>query len=168
VASSRKSWWLQTSSILEWLWPLCPWGPSMLQKCFGTLPQICASPQSQKSMDSPFDLMAWFLLWHALSIVGPYIDRCVPLQNQFQSIEFTTRGFQSTCRNITRMINGNRMHLSSSSSLIAKSLNTSVNTFLFLIHLQRNWKLYSLCHYGIVCIDWLGDTFYTHFRIRLT
>ncbi|XP_055749408.1 small nuclear ribonucleoprotein Sm D1 isoform X1 [Salvelinus fontinalis] len=24
----------------------CSWGPSMLQKCFGTLPQICASTQS--------------------------------------------------------------------------------------------------------------------------
>ena len=26
------------------------------------------------------DLIAWFLLWHALSTVGPYIDRCVPFQ----------------------------------------------------------------------------------------
>ena len=28
----------------------------------------------------PIDLMAWFLLWHALTTVGPYIDRCVPFQ----------------------------------------------------------------------------------------
>jgi hypothetical protein len=30
--------------------------------------------------------MSWFLLWHALSTVGPYIDRRVPFQimsNQF-------------------------------------------------------------------------------------
>jgi hypothetical protein len=40
--------------------------------------------------------------------------------NHVQSIEFTTGGLQSNCRNISRMINGNRMHLSSISSLIAK------------------------------------------------
>ena len=33
--------------------------------------------------------------------------------NHVQSIEFTTAGLQSSCRNISRMINGNRMHLSS-------------------------------------------------------
>jgi hypothetical protein len=32
------------------------------------------------STDNSFDLMACFLLWHALSTVGPYIDRCVPFQ----------------------------------------------------------------------------------------
>ena len=31
--------------------------------------------------------------------------------NHVQSIEFTTGGLQSSCRNISRMINGNRMHL---------------------------------------------------------
>ena len=44
--------------------------------------------------------------------------------NHVQSIEFTTSGIQSSCRN---MINGNRMHLSSVSSLKAKGLNTYVN-----------------------------------------
>ena len=48
-------------------------------------------------------------------------------QNHVQSIEFTTGGLQSSCRNISRMINGNRMNLSSISSLIAKGLNTYVN-----------------------------------------
>jgi hypothetical protein len=28
------------------------------------------------STDNSFNLRAWFLLWHALSTVGPYIDRC--------------------------------------------------------------------------------------------
>jgi hypothetical protein len=32
-------------------------------------------------MDNSFDLMAWFLLRHALSTVGPYIDRCVPIKS---------------------------------------------------------------------------------------
>ena len=35
---------------------------------------------SWSSTDNSFNLMAWFLLWHALSTVGPYIDRCVPFQ----------------------------------------------------------------------------------------
>ena len=35
---------------------------------------------SRSSTDNFFELMAWFLLWHALSTVGPYIDRCVPFQ----------------------------------------------------------------------------------------
>jgi hypothetical protein len=30
---------------------------------------------SLSSMDNSFNLMTWFLLWHALSTVGPYIDR---------------------------------------------------------------------------------------------
>ncbi|CDQ73113.1 unnamed protein product [Oncorhynchus mykiss] len=46
--------------------------------------------------------------------------------NHVQSIEFTTGGLKSGCRNISRMINGNRMHLSSILSLIAKGLNTYV------------------------------------------
>ena len=62
--------------------------------------------------------------WHApTSTVGPYIDRCVPFQIM-SNIEFTTGGLQSSCRNISRMINWNRMHLSSILSLILKGLNT--------------------------------------------
>ncbi|CDQ90590.1 unnamed protein product [Oncorhynchus mykiss] len=41
--------------------------------------------------------------------------------NHVQSIEFTTSGIQSSCRNISRMINGNRMYLVSISSLIKGS-----------------------------------------------
>ena len=53
--------------------------------------------------------------------------------NHVQSFEFTTGGLQSSFRNMSRMINGNRMHLSSNSSLIANGLNNYVNNvFLFL------------------------------------
>ena len=52
--------------------------------------------------------------------------------NHVQSIEFTTGGLQSSCRNISRLVNGNGMHLSSFSRLLAKVLNTYVNNvFLF-------------------------------------
>ena len=44
-------------------------------------PDLCLNTiLSQTSMDNSFDLMAWFLSWHALSTVGPYEDRCVPFQ----------------------------------------------------------------------------------------
>ena len=55
--------------------------------------------------ENSFDLMAWFLLRHALSTVGPYIDRCVPLKIMSKQLNL-----QSSCGNISRMINGNRMH----------------------------------------------------------
>ena len=42
----------------------------------------------RSSTDNSFNLMAWFLLWHALLTVGYYIDRYVPFQimsNQIKS-----------------------------------------------------------------------------------
>ena len=46
--------------------------------------------------------------------------------NHVQSMEFTTCGLKSSCRNISIIINGNRMHLSSFLRFIAKGLNTYV------------------------------------------
>ena len=77
--------------------------------------------------------------------------------NNVQSIEFTIGGLQSSCRNISRMINGSRMHLISISSLIANGLNTYVNkVFLFFIcnkfaTISKN--LFYLSHYGVLCVD---------------
>ena len=47
--------------------------------------------------------------------------------NHVQSTEFTTGGLQLSCRNISRMISGNRMHLSSILSFMAKAVNTYVH-----------------------------------------
>jgi hypothetical protein len=105
----------------------------MLHKCFGTLPQICASTQSCLgcSTDNSFDLMAWFLLWHKLSAVGPYIDGCVPFQIMSNHLNLPQVDSNQV---VERMINGNRMQLRSISCLIAKGLNTHVNkVFLFFI-----------------------------------
>ena len=111
---------------------------------------------SRSSADNSFDLMAWFLLCHALPTVRPYTDRCAFL-NHIQSIEFSTGRLQSSCRNISRMINGNRMHLSSISSLIAKGLNTYVNkVFLFFIcntFAKVSVILFPFRHYGVLCVD---------------
>ena len=72
-------------------------------------------------------------LWHhglvfALTCTGNcgtlYKQVCA-FPNHVQSIELTTIG--SSCRNISTMINGIRIYLSSISSLIACDLNTYVN-----------------------------------------
>ena len=52
--------------------------------------------------------------------------------NHGQSIDFATGGLQSSCRYISRMINGNMMHLGAISSLIANGPNSYENkVFLF-------------------------------------
>ena len=89
---------------------------------------------------NPFsELYAQFLRPHGLVFALTCIANCGTLYrhvcafpNHVQSIEFTTGGLQSSCWNISKMINENRMDLSSISSLIAKGLNTYVNkVFLF-------------------------------------
>lgn len=63
--------WFQASSIRA----LCSLGPSKEQKCFRTLPRICASRQSclgvlQKHSSSSCLV---FALWPVPSTVGPYL-----------------------------------------------------------------------------------------------
>ena len=77
---------------------------------------------SRRSTDT-----AWFLLWQALSIMRYFIDRCVLFQI-ISNHEFTTGGLQSSCRNILRMINGNRMHLSSILNGIATGILMSMKS----------------------------------------
>ena len=73
-------------------------------------PNLCLDTiLSLSSTDNSFDLMFWFLLWHALSTVGPYIDRCVPSQimsNQLNLPQVDSNQVVET----SRMINGDRMH----------------------------------------------------------
>jgi hypothetical protein len=136
----------------------CFWGPSMLQTFVGTLARVCATTQSCLGALRTIPLSSW--LGFCCQVWDHYKDKCVcvcvcAFPNHVQSIEFTTGGLQSSCRNILRMINGNRMQLSSISSLIAKGLDTYVNMryfCLFVIHLQK-YSLFSLCHYGILCVD---------------
>jgi hypothetical protein len=59
----------------------------------------------------PHDLV--FALTIFLSTVGPYIDRCVPFQIMPSQLNLHTGGLQSSSINISRSIDGNRMHLSS-------------------------------------------------------
>ncbi len=44
-------------------------------------PDLCLDTiLSWWSTENCLVFMAWFVLWHALLTVGPYIDRCVPFQ----------------------------------------------------------------------------------------
>ena len=91
--------------------------------------------------------------------MGPYIDRCVPLQIMSNQLNLSqvdsNQGVETSME--TRMINGNRMHMSSISSLIAKGLNTYVNkVFLFFIfsklaNISKN--LFLPCHNWVLCVD---------------
>ena len=85
---------------------------------------------SRSSTDNSLDIMAFALT--CTDNCGNLYRQVCAFPNHVQSIEFFTSGLQLSCRNISRMINGNWMHLSSISSLVAKGLNTYVNkVFLF-------------------------------------
>ena len=93
-------------------WHTCIWGVSPIL--------LCRSSHALSGLV--------FALTCTVNCGTSYRQVCA-FPNYVQSIEFT-----SSCRNISKMINGNRMHRSSISSLIAKGLNTHVNkVFLFFI-----------------------------------
>jgi hypothetical protein len=71
--------------------------------------------------------MAWILLWHALSTVGLYIDRCVPFQIKSNQLNLPQMDSNQVVETSQGWSMGNRMHLRSISSLLAKGLNTYVN-----------------------------------------
>ena len=112
-----------------------------------TSPDLCLDTiPSRSSTDYSFDLMAWFCT--CTVNFGTFLYRQVcAFPNHVQSIEFNT----PSCGNMSRIINGNWMHLSSISSPIAKGLNTYVNRYLSFLYISKN--LFSLCHYGVLCVD---------------
>ena len=89
------------------------------------------------------ELYGQFLQPHGLVLSLTCTVNCGTLYRQVCA--FPTCGLQLTCRNISRMINGNRMHLSWISSLIAKGLNIYVNKvflfyFLLTVHVRAKTK----------------------------
>ena len=96
-------------------------------------------PRSVPRHNPVSDIYRHFLRPHGLVLTLTCTVNCGPLYRwvcsfpyHVQQIVFTTDGLQSSCRNISRLINGNRMHLSSILRLIAEGLNTYVNkVFLF-------------------------------------
>ena len=119
---------------------MCSWRPSIFRY---PSPDLCLDTiLSRSSTDNSFNLVAWVLL--CTVNCGTFYTQVCAFPNHVQSIEFRTGGLQSSCRNISRMINGNRMHLSSISSLIAKGLNTYVNKLF-------QFFIFTLSLWGIVC-----------------
>ena len=83
-----------------------------------TSPDLCLDTiLSRSSTDNSFDLMAWFLRWHALSTVC-YVDVCA-----FPNHQITTGGLQSSCRNIK----GDQWKQDLNFKSKTKGLNTYVN-----------------------------------------
>ena len=68
----------------------------------------------------PLTLFGLFFALTCTVSCGTLYRQLCAFPNHVQSMEFTTGGLQSSCRNVSRMINGNRMDLSSILSLIAK------------------------------------------------
>ena len=102
------------------------------------------------------ELYGQFFRHHGLVFALTLYRQVCAFPNHVQSIEFSTGGVQSSCRNISRMINGNRMHMSSISSHIAKGLNIYVNKvfqfLLFLINLEKSQTFFALSLWVMVWI----------------
>ena len=100
-------------------------GPSMFQKCFGTLPHICTSTQSclgaLRTIHRPHGLV--FAMTCTVNCGTFYSQVCVSFQimsNQMNLPQVDSNQVVETAR----IINGSRMHMSLILSLIAKGLNT--------------------------------------------
>ena len=107
---------------------------------------------SRSSTANSFDLMAWFLLWHALSTVGPYIFRCMPFQIMSNQLNLP-------------QVDSNQVVETSQ----GWSMETGCTWVQFWVPLQRVWivmyvsyfcfvlVIHLLCYYGILCVDWWGE-----------
>ena len=96
----------------------------MATTVFGDL-QCCRNvlvpfPRSVPQHNPVLELYGHYLWPHVLIFAlactvncGTIYGQVCAFPNHVQSIEFTTGVLQSSCRNISRMVNGNRMHLSS-------------------------------------------------------
>ena len=111
-------------------------------------------PRSVPQHNPVSELYGQFLQLYGLVFALTCTVNCGTLYRQVYFFEFTTGGLQLRCRNISRMINGNRMHLSSILSLIAKGLNTYVIKLFFFFNLK---KLYKNIYIYIFALSWCLD-----------
>ena len=97
AASSNQSWWLRMMEATVFL------GKFKAAEMFWySSPDPCLDTiLSRRSTDISFDPMACFLLWHALSTVGPY--RCMPFQimsNQLNLPQVDSNQVVQTSKNV--------------------------------------------------------------------
>ena len=119
--------------LLKKAWGHCVFGD--LQCC----PKFSVSfPRSVPRNNPVSEINGQFLQPHGLVFAltstvnrGTLYRLVCAFPNHVQSIEFITGGLQSSCRNISRMINGNRMLLSSISSKGSEYLCKSGICFYF-------------------------------------
>jgi hypothetical protein len=142
----------------------------LLQKCFGTLPQISVSTQHCLGALLTIPSTSWLSfcsdmhcqLWDLI---------CVPFQIMSSQLNFPQADSNQVVET-SRKFNGNRMHLSSISSLIEKFLNTSVNKVFLLKNGNTFAKIYStvfalLLIWSIACRLMRKCIYLITFRIRL-
>ena len=109
-------------------------------------PDLCLNTiLSQRSTDNSFDFMVSALTVNS----GTLYRQVCAFPNHVQSISFIAGGLQSSCRNISRLISGNRKHL-------AKGVNTYVHAifqfFIFNTFARISKKpFFALSLWGIVC-----------------
>ena len=112
-------------------------------------PDLClATILSRRSKGNSFDFMALTCTFNCGTLYRP---GCA-FPNHVQSIEFMTSGLQSSCTNISRMINGNRIHPSSILNGIAKGLNNYANLifqFFYFINVQKTGFLFVIMGYCV-------------------
>lgn len=114
------------------------------------LSQISASMQSCLGEVQTIPWLSW---------LGLCSDRnrqvCV-FANHVPTTEFTTGGLWSTRRNTWKMISGNRMHLNSILSAMAKAENSYICyifDFLFFLSYKNFKQTFSVCHYAILGVE---------------
>ncbi len=112
-ASSRKSPGCSKRLPLRVTETICLCEPSILQKFFSELLPRCVAWRNLVSelYRQFFDFRAWFLLWYALSAVGPFIKTCVPFQ--IIPIQLNLPQFNSTWSVVTSTSNRNAPELNS-------------------------------------------------------
>ena len=147
-------------------------GPSKQHTFFCTLPQICSSRQSclEGLQTIPLTLSLVCALTCTVNCGALYRQVCA-FPNHVQSTEFTTGGLQLSYRNISRMISGHRMQLSSILSFMAKAVNTYEHVISFFIlntfAKKKKKTFFTLSLWGIVCrILWKKNNL-IHFGKRL-
>ena len=118
---SEEFWWFQTSYIYGWWRPL---------------------------EANSFNFMSWFVLWHALSTMGPHD----------QSTEFT----QVKCNQVVETSEGWSVKIGCTWAhlrVMANVANTNVNVlFLFFIlnEFAKVSKKLFFTHYGVLCVEFWG------------
>ncbi len=130
-------------------------------------------PRSVPQYDPVSEFYRQFLGLHGLVCAltctvncGTLYRQVCAFPNHVQSTEFK---FQSSCRNISRMISGNRMHLSSILSVMAKTVNTYVHVIFSFFIICKDFKQtsFTLSLWGIVCRILRKIMNLIHFGIRL-